>query len=1712
MADFENRYFKLKAEYTRHVSERQAAALSDEPLHNSTVVTRDAFQKLVDQQTTFLERLSSTSVGSSETNAIQRLAETLSQSTSNRQEVRLPHLQMTSFDGQYDKFKPFWDIFDTTVHKNERLSKVQKFQYLKGLLKGEPEEMIKHLAVTETNYEEALGKLKERYDKPSQVIESLVKTFFDIKRIDSSNATLLRSVVNTFDQVIRGLRALGPRAERRDPWLIALILKKVDSDTHKAWAEHVVEKAYPTIEDLTKFLNLRCDALEIGPSTPSVKTTGAAAPIKYKSTRAYLSAIDNACPKCLDHHHLSYCPKYIVLDTAKRREFVNTKRLCFNCLKARHTANKCPSKHSCEQCHLRHHSSLHVTYKPSASSTASAHAGTSTPPTSNNLEKPKTPEDKAIPTTAESSALISNQNYNLLSHGSEASNQLIKFNALLPTAMVFVADYQGNLQRCNILLDSGCQNTLITSACAERLGLPRHPANVKILGLSASKVGVSKGRTNLKIYSHFNKKLCLDISALVFGNITSDQPSVPIQIKTWDKLNCLDLADPHFNEPKKIDILLEADYFFSILCKEQVIQDKVVVAQNTLFGWVICGPHLADSEVQCNISTQENDLNKTLQMFWKTEELPTRTIPPTKDEQKAEEIYQNTVQRNEAGRYSVRLPFNSQGQALGHSYTSAENRLFAMERKFARNNKLRDDYRHFMSEYLALGHMELISGAEINRENTKLYYLPHHAVFKDKSLTTKLRVVFDGSCKSSSGKSLNEILLPGPPLQQDLTTVILRYRCFEYCFSADIKQMFRMIEVQQCDRDFQRILWRDSPDQPIQHYRLTTVTYGTSPAPFLSIRTLQQLSLDEGHRFPLASKALIENFYVDDCMAGANTINEARELASQLDHMLTAGGFSLRKWASNRPEIISNIPIENRVSSVVEVPNEFNICLLGISWNPVTDCFLFDVSQKNPDLTTKRKLLSEISKIFDPLGWVSPTIIMAKIILQKLWLLKIGWDDRLPNEIIEESTKFHTQLHLLNQINIPRILFTQENKVQFHGFCDASSAAYSAVIYCRRILSDGSASVNIVMAKTKVAPLKEVSIPRLELCGAHLLAGLFEFLKTSIRIKDDSIYCWTDSKIVLAWLSSHPRKWKTYVSNRTSYILDSIPQARWLHVISGDNPADCASRGITPSVLIQHNLWWKGLSWLSLSQNHWPDTEAATYSTQEEERSREQMILQVTTKVVGTISDLNGKLSKWIRLYRVLAYCFRFYLNLKNKKNDKSPLKVTELQHAKNILYKFSQEESLSDDIKNLRNNNYVQANSKLKRLAPYIDDSGVLRVGGRLDYLETDFDCKHQVILHKDHSLTRKIVTDCHTDNHHIGVTTLIATLRQSYWIVGLRDLAKSVVHRCTICHRHSKQTSSQLMGNIPKYRLHGIYPFYDTGCDYAGPFLLRQHNGRRAPIIKSYIALFICLTTKALHLELVSDLSTDCFLAALKRFVARRGLCAHIRSDNGTNFVGAARQLGELHRLFASHNNHILISDFLSSKGIQWHFIPPGTPHFGGAWESGVKRVKFHLRRVIGQSTLNFEEMTTLLTQVEAILNSRPLCALSDSDDTSYLTPGHFLTGRPLVAIPEPDVTNVKMSLLARWKLVQQLTQGFWSKWSSEYISSLQPRQKWNKAEPNIKIGDIVLLKDENLPPAYWKIGKVTATHAGGDGLVRVATVRTKTGLFKRPVTKISILPLDD
>ncbi|XP_071582412.1 uncharacterized protein [Temnothorax nylanderi] len=846
----------------------------------------------------------------------------------------------------------------------------------------------------------------------------------------------------------------------------------------------------------------------------------------------------------------------------------------------------------------------------------------------------------------------------------------------------------------------------------------------------------------------------------------------------------LQLADPDYSVSGSIQVIIGSDNYHVVIRPGMIPGDSSSpTAQQTIFGWVLCGPMSATEtpvSAQAHHCSPDHELQDLLSRFWTQEELPKSTTAElTEEEEECERHFLTTYSRDATGRYVVRLPLKSNPSVLGESKAKALGCLKNLFQRFSNQSTFQQLYVNFLDEYLKMGHMTEVDAS--SDQTSVVHYLPHHG-----------------------------------------------------------------IEVHSDDWNLQRILWIGR-EQQLLAYCLTTVTYGLRCAPFLALRTLQQLIKEEGHRFPKAIIPMKKGRFVDNIYGGSDTTSEAREIIQQVTGLCKAGGFPLHEWSSNHPEFLPNS--EEGGLTDIEIEPTTSCKLLGLVWRPCTDTLHFSSAVPGTITFTKRAIASDIAKLYDPLGLISPIMIRAKIILQELWLLKTGWDETISVNLQERWTTFRQQLLQLEPLSLPRwlgILRCDTARIEIHGFSDASQLAMAAVVYIRIPNGDNTFSVHMVCSKTKVAPLKRLTIPRLELTAALLLSRLIAIVKEALELLEALEFCWSDSEATIKWITAHPSGWKDFVRNRVSAIQEILPNGSWRFVPGTE-------------------------MWLSESQASWPSTEyRQTLDINMEERPGYVMLAAI-------------------------------------------------------------------------------------------------------------DIEAKHPLILPRRSPLTILVIEDAHRRSLHGGTQVTLSLLRETFWIIGGRAPVRSHILRCGRCARYRGIRAKQLMGQLPFVRVNPAWPFSHSGLDYAGPVTLKTWRGRAAKSYKGYLAIFVCLATSAVHIEVVTDYTTDAFIAAYKRFSGRQGICFILWSDCGTNFVRAD---AELKRLFQQSSLELGdIAALLANDGTEWRFNPSSAPHFGGKLEAAVKSVKFHLKRVLGEKVLTYEEMTTITVQIEAVLNSRPLCPLTDA-----------------------------------------------------------------------------------------------------------------------------------
>ncbi|GAB0086571.1 hypothetical protein DMENIID0001_006610 [Sergentomyia squamirostris] len=1634
--------------------------------------------------------------------------------------VKLPQMNLPTFDGKFSQWMSFKDRFTASVVNYPRISNVTRLEYLKSTLTGDAASAVKNIAITDDNFQVAWKILVDKFERKNDIAGEHIRAFYSMPKVTANNPNAIQDVSNIFNESTMALAAMD--VTQKDLWLIQFTLDKLDSESRILWGRELAKREsgaeIPTIEEFSKFLDQRCvdwknaiDAAKTG-DNPHTQTNQNKTLTKFtgqKKSATALTTITSASTKncrCCEEesHQLFKCPKFLKLPACERFQVVKKFSLCRNCF-ASHMTNTCTYR-KCQKCQGRHNILLHDHFVASIPERTDAPSTSYATPVAPQTLKPVSSSSN------NSSGAIGASLHVATSLMNQPSDSLPR--VFLPTALVNVYTSEGDTIPCRIVLDSAAQVNVMTYDLYSRLNLPRFATNFTISGISEHH-SKSKSFVNATISSR-TTEVAFTFKCFVLPKISGDIPNWNVDTSVIQMPPHIPLADPLWSVQRPVDLLLCGSPFWACWLNDVIhLGSGLPILRDTVFGFVVVGEHqpVPPSEELEPICLSSTVLNETMKHFFESEAMCGDDDDVTDDQVAAEEHFRSTVSRHPSGRFVVHLPFRRDPKLLGDSRAFAVRHQLALERKFQRNPELRKLYIEVMREQINQGWVELVS---MGSSYAMTYYMSHHGVLKD-STTTKLRIVFNASAKSSSGYSLNDLLRVGPTIQPKLSDTLLRFRRYRFAAIGDVSKMYLQILLFAPHADLQRFVWREDTNQPLRDYRVTRVCFGLASSPFLAIRVLFQLAQECEKMHPLASKALRWAFYVDDCLLCCDSLEELMSAQSQLIEVLQTAGFALTKWTSNNSQLIpgsSNSPNTQKEESISI--GDSTSSALGLKWDSGVDCFRFSCPMSTTeDCNTKRRVTAAIARLFDPIGLIGPVIVMAKMLLQRIHCATEGWDDPVSEELSDAWASLVQEMQQITKVSVPRWISNISNPslVELHVCCDASFKAYGACAYIVTSDSVGNRCSRLLASKSRVAPMKSQTIPRLELCGAYIASELARHLQKVYN--PNQTFFWCDSMIVLFWIHSTPENFKVFIANRLKKILEYSTPSQWRHIRTDVNPADMISRGVAPEQLATSTLWWSGPSWFLRPESEWPPSFEKHVSIQQDTT----VLVQTTSRdQPPTILSkfLECSTSLW-KLKRRIAHWLRFMAFLSpSHQRISGPITTEELEKSVRILIRMDQTENFPGLARQLERSGDVTKSQwkQLSSLTPFIDSEGLIRVGGRLQHSEESYATKHPIILPRS-PLTDWILEDIHMRQNHLGPTSLLATARQLYWPIGGRNSTRKIVHRCRRCHRANPEAMSQLMGELPYHRVNYIRPFQATGVDYAGPILYRPSVPRGAMqrkigLLKGYISVFVCMATKAVHLEFVTSLTTEGFIAAFRRFGARRNTPRHMYSDCGKNFEGASKELVTLHQ---QERFQEAVSADTTDEGVIWHFNPPYSPHQGGLWEACVKRVKYHLSRVCQHVHLTFEEMTTVLCQIEATLNSRPIALISnDPNDRSYLTPGHFLTGAPGNAPPDPNLSEIPKNQLSQWQLCQERAQNFSQQFRTLYLNTLQQRSKWRISRPNIQIGECVLVLDESFVGDKWVLGDVEDITRGRDGRVRVVTVRTLRGTYVRPITKLARLIRDD
>ncbi|XP_062714172.1 uncharacterized protein LOC134290955 [Aedes albopictus] len=1159
------------------------------------------------------------------------------------------------------------------------------------------------------------------------------------------------------------------------------------------------------------------------------------------------------------------------------------------------------------------------------------------------------------------------------------------------------------------------------------------------------------------------------------------------------------------------------------------------VAAKTRLGWTLFGK-TGKSEASsshrvlhiCQQST-DTDLHELVKSFFAIEGTgaEANTVVESKMERRAREIMEATTVRTNSGKFETGLLWRFDKIAFPDSRPMAERRLRCLETRLSKKPALYENVRKQMVDYVNKGYAHKATKEELETtKSCQAWYLPLGVVSNPKK-PEKVRIVWDAAA-SVKGVSLNSVLLKGPDLLQSLPTVLCRFRQREVAINADIREMFHQVYIRPEDRQAQRFLWRNNSTEPMEVFVMDVAIFGATCSP-CSAQFAKNLNASEhATEFPRAATAVVENHYVDDYLDSTDTVNQAIQLATEVKWIHQRGGFEPRNWLSNRKEVLEKLGEESPDASKNFVMGKgcTSERVLGMIWLPQEDVFSFAIDfRKDLDrllgsdiYPTKRELLSLVMSIFDPLGLAANYIIHGKMLVQDVWRTNTAWDEKIPDEIFPTWQRWVQSLRELTQFRIDRCYFPGYTPkaletLELHVFVDASVSAYAAVAYFR-IVDRGTVRCSLVSSKTKVAPIKQLSVPRLELQAAVLGTRLMKSIISSHTLSINRKVFWSDSNTVLAWLRSDQRRFHQFVAFRIGEIQEETDVSEWRKVPSGWNVADDATKWGNGPKALNSSRWVQGPEFLHKDESEWPE-QKSDWITDEQLRATVTIHRQAEPERIIEFD----RFSKWERLVRAVGYVLRFRSNLQKRlRKQQLPgtisLSSEELLEAERMIIRslqrevFSEEYAILDSKQQSENDEpkTVKKTSKIYKLCPFVGVDGVLRKDGRIGAAPwLTIEAKFPAILPKAHYVTELVVDEIHRKFGHSNNETVVNEIRQRYHVSELRAVVRRVAQRCQRCKMRKATPLPPRMSSLPEVRLTPyVKPFTYTGLDYFGPLSVRIGRSHA----KRWVALFTCLTTRAVHLELAYTLSTESCKMAVRRFVARRGAPMEIYSDQGTNFQGARKELNEQVRRI----NCELSSTFTNAI-TKWKLNPPYAPHMGGIWERLVRSVKCGLAAMEISRNADEETLLTALAEVESMVNTRPLTYLPlDAAEDEALTPNHFLLlSSNGVCQPAAAPQDERSALRSNWNHVRVMLDRFWKRWIREYIPVIAKQSKWFGEVKPLKVGDLVVSVNENVRNS-WDRGVVINVYPGKDGRIRRTDVRTAAGVFLRPVTQLAVLDVLD
>uniref|UniRef100_A0A7I4YZT0 Peptidase A2 domain-containing protein n=1 Tax=Haemonchus contortus TaxID=6289 RepID=A0A7I4YZT0_HAECO len=1659
--------------------------------------------------------------------------------------AELPKTPIPEFSGNCWEWDNFWELFNATIHSTP-LSDLQKFNYLLQALKGEARQSAERYQITSKNYPMVVKHLQEKYGNTSVIITNLHEQM----EVCTAQSTELKDQCKLFDRLSSITRQLESKGEDlNSPWLMSKTLAKFRDDIKRKVLEKKVTQSYNETWTMTKQMDVLDTVLKqeeeierhmsktFKPQNTQERryiSRGSPAPTYAKTRSPY-------CFFCNSQDHWSIsCTK--LKHPKERIEYLKQTKRCLGCGSRNHAFSECKGV-GCTHCGKRHHTSICLkNTEPNFPTTQAEQKNNGKPKNSLQNFTSNEPQIEAGANDADISAVAENP------------KATVKGDICLLTGSIKVMNpVTERLRDVLVLLDTGADRSFIDFELAQELQLPRQGSSTMRL----STFGTTQQRditcpiTSLSIWDNegVQHTLQLYIHDTITPNVS--RPALDKRDINFIKRKHIRLCSPMKKSHIQARILIGCDQLWNFIKfgSPHFTLPSGLRLIPTTFGYMISGQKLSQNGTITKgnpvlvHTSKTSDPMDFWEQYWSTESCEREEeLSRTEKEEKANtnaqilKEFNNTIQKRDDG-YYVKLPFKEQYSELPDNRALSWKRLKNTLRKYSDHPDILLQYDNVFKEQLKAGILEEVNESE-DSSTTRKHYLPHQLVITPQKTTTKFRVVFDASAHYRNCPSLNDMIHQGPTMLPKLYGILLRFRTGRYVLLSDVEKAFLQVRLQESDRDFTRCLWVKNVKEALTHeniavYRFTRVTFGINASPFLLSATILYHLKNYVKNEELTDE-IARNLYVDNLFVNADSREGAIQKYTDLKTIFSNMRMNLREFIANDAYIMDAIKVCDQ--SLSRVPK-----VLGVPWNSITDHFELKINIDEKNFVSKRVVAQQLASIYDPLGWFIPLLVKAKHFQQQLWKHHYEWDEPL---IPKDAEKWLQLMQGINgfQHQLPRMIANVKTEYTLVTYTDASSIAMTACIY---IVNETSSY--LLMAKSKIPHMKyQATIPKLELnalaIGVRLTSNVFQSMNPSINVKN--ILILTDSEIALHWISTPKYRGNgVFVTNRVKEIHEIVQNLESLklsvkfgYIDSSKNPADCGTRGLSKENFGSH-VWWHAYSLQQISSEGMGKNLHSLQTSEYEEFPSEAClhIAQSSQVEITDVMDLEA-FSNFTRAKRILAYALRFlkkltchlHSGLKQKLFDSLPW----LEHQTQEDY-LSALDILDAQHVLVRNHQLTHINAHYKKeltknLNTKEDRVKILRAYGRLNKSDLDPTAKNPILIAPNTHLARLIINDAHGP-YHVGTAHTISNVRRMYWIPRLREQVKKSLRKCITCQKmNNLPFKYPEMTDLPRSRVTRSRVFQHTGLDYFGPLTVFREDREK---ISVYGCIFTCTVTRMIHLELVLYGTTEKFLNAFRRFVARRGKPQTVICDNAPTFLLGSQILDQSLRKIEEEPS---INEAMSNHCITWHHITPFSPWKGGFYERLIKSVKSSLFKAIGRRILNIDQLTTLLHEIEACLNTRPL-TYQETDLEDFIRsirPIDFIQHEMDVTLPldnlsddDDDPTYLPTAEIGRFKTrIQtqkalrssyQLTERYWNIWKNSYLSALREQHRRNvtnqrgSAKQPVE-GEIVLIVDTYQKRNNWKLGRISRLIRNSDNEAREAEVYCgNNNYIRRPMNLL--IPLE-